>query len=893
MLDLSYTLDVMVLAAAILLQLFPFQVDQDSLAGAPDFSDLNRPLTAADKLFARDGHFYRVGLDLTPNTTDDERVRLFGVNFAFDANFPLAPDAVRVAKRLRKLGINLVRLHHMDSQPDAVAANARSLLTAGPYPTLNPNSLPLLRGFLDALRAEGIYVNLNLHVGYTFRPAVDGVPAIPPGQQFPAQSKPLHIFQPRMVELQTRFTRMVIEALNLRSDPVLGMVEIDNETSLVREWQTTNLEGALHPEYKRELEQQWNTWLRGRYGSTERVAAAWRAEEEEGPELLQNGDFSQGMAPWRMEIQPPSQASLRVVQDAGAPAALVEVTATGNFVFLKQVNFSIVRGAPYEAAFEARAALPDGQTRAVTFDVKEDVSPWRQVTSRTVTLTNRWQRFTVGFEPNLAMDGIGRFALQMNSVTGQVLVRNCSLRQVARRGLAEGESLEQANIALVGEREAASAARTNDYLTFLAEADRRYLLAMRDAVRESIAWPAPIAGTQMGYGGVLNLDSHESLDYQDNHFYVDHYNFPNVQWDGRDWRIRNLSAVGSGLASLQAMAAAREAGRPYTVSEYNQPWPNTQAAEILPVMAAFGAFQDWDGLMYFAYEHGRTWDTNVGHGFNLNGEPHKLAQVGQAAWLFRSGAVRAGRSSVAVPLSREIRLRAGREKRNGAIPAFLQTVFGYDPNTAFVHPVSIYRSEADSPPALVAAKPAPPFVADTGELTYDPVGRIYRIHAEWAAGLIGYLGREHQTAGPLGVQLAASSRGFAAVVVTPLDGQPLARSRKLLLTAPGYTLRSRPNGTEPQLLVNYPNTTDWLTLEPEPGMTRPSGNLNGGASPNWMERLEGEVTLDLPGARIAVFPLDGNGGRREALSAEENRFQLQPSPWYEIVVSPAGPPRRR
>ena len=26
------------------------------------------------------------------------------------------------------------------------------------------------------------------------------------------------------------------------------------------------------------------------------------------------------------------------------------------------------------------------------------------------------------------------------------------------------------------------------------------------------------------------------------------------------------------------MAAAREAGRPYTVSEFNQPWPNTHGA---------------------------------------------------------------------------------------------------------------------------------------------------------------------------------------------------------------------------------------------------------------------------------------------------------------------------
>ena len=165
--------------------------------------------------------------------------------------------------------INLVRLHHMDSQPDSNAANARSLLTTGPYPSLNPNSVALLRGFLDAWRAEGIYVDLNLHVGYTFRPGVDGVPAIPAAQAFPTQSKPLNIFEPRMVELQTRFTSQVLDDLGLRDDPVLGVVEINNESSLVREWQAGNLDANLFPEYRAELQRQWNAWLGKKYSRSE------------------------------------------------------------------------------------------------------------------------------------------------------------------------------------------------------------------------------------------------------------------------------------------------------------------------------------------------------------------------------------------------------------------------------------------------------------------------------------------------------------------------------------------------------------------------------------------------------------------------------------------------
>jgi hypothetical protein len=130
----------------------------------------------------------------------------------------------------------------------------------------------------------------------------------------------------------------------------------------------------------------------------------------------------------------------------------------------------------------------------------------------------------------------------------------------------------------------------DEYIRFLADRDRAYLRRMRDAIRAVTDEQVPIAGTQMGYGGMLNLETHADLDYQDNHFYIDHYNFPHTAWDSSDWRIRDTSAVGTGMSSILNMAASREAGRPYTVSEFNQPYPNRQAAELDPVLAAFGAF---------------------------------------------------------------------------------------------------------------------------------------------------------------------------------------------------------------------------------------------------------------------------------------------------------------
>lgn len=865
---------------------YPFQVDQDVLSGAPDFGSLNHPLGPEDRVFVRDGHFFRVGPDLKPSTGDDERVTFFGVNLAFGANFPEEKDAPRIAKRLRRLGVNLVRLHHMDSQPDSSAANAGSILMAAPYPTLNGVAVQRLRTFLNALAAEGVYCNLNLHVGYTFNPARDGIPALPAAASIPSQSKPLHIFYPRMIELQTDFTRRVIDGLALRNDPALAMVEIDNESSLLQQWQWAQLDQYLAGEYRDVMAAKWNGFLKNKYETTDKLREAWSGGASAGPELLSGN--------WRLEIHSPSQA----VMSQSDGSATVQVTRAGAVVIVKQVGFSVSQNETYLAEVEMRAELPAGQSRNVYWDVKQDVSPWRTETGKNIAVTNQWQRYTMLFKPSFDMDGIGRFGLSVEAVDAPLYIRGATVRIAARRGMLEGESVEEGNVSLVGDNEFAAAARTNDYIAFLTQMDKSYLDTMLAAVRETTDEWTPVAGTQMGYGGLMNLESHASLDYQDNHFYIDHYNFPNVSWDGRDWRFRDSSSLGAGLTTFLNMAAARQGGRPYTVSEYNQPWPNTYAAEIEPTLAVFGAFQDWDSIMHFAYSHGRGWDDGVPNGFNINGDWTKFPNIGQSAWLFRSGAIRPGLEPVDIPVTADMRVRATSEKRNGNIAQFLTAALGFDPAVALVHPVRLAVDAAVELPDAAKSASAP-YRADSDEFSFDKDRKLFLIHADGAAGVCGFLKRDEPVeAGALKVEPGESARGYVAMLLTPLDGRPIRESERLLLSNPGYALRSQPgsNPARPQALIKYPNTTDWWTIEPEPSYpAKPSGNLNGGIRPVWMERVEAFVTIRTSSTSITVYPLDGAGQRLDAL--DENRVQKVEggfrihvqangdnwSPWYEIV----------
>jgi hypothetical protein len=653
---------------------FPFSIDQDGLTGAADFSHLNKPLTPADRISVKNGQFVNAR---------GERVRFWGVNLAFGANFPEQKDAQRIAKRLRRLGVNLVRLHHMDTSPDADPTVCRSILTTGPYPTFNPIAMARLRTFLNALKAEGIYVNLNLHVGYLFRPDVDQVPGPAP---LPTHSKPLHIFYPRMVDLQCVFTKKLIEGLRLKNDPVLAMVEIDNEASLLFSHQAKQLEKSVVGEYKAEFDKQKAEFLKGR---------------------------------------------------------------------------------------------------------------------------------------------------------------------------TETEEL---------------------FLDFLVDRDRAYLNRMRDVVRATASKTVPIAGTQVEFGGPLTFDSHDGLDYHDDHFYIDHYNFPNQRWDGRDWRIRDSSGAASGYLVYLHKAFGRQAGKPYTVSEFNAAFPNRQAAEVDPTFAAFAALQDWDGLMHFAYEHGRDWDRKGPSGFNLNGDVTKLAAFAQTGWMFRTGALEPARHEIKVGMPKQMRVKATVERQQFVLAKFFEDN-GLNPNVAFQHRVSIDTSAQS---ATQAAAPLPPYRADTGEMAYDPKRRLYLISAAKAAGAFGFAGHDEVQAGPFEYRLDEGGRGFIAFLATSLDGKPLASSERMLITNPGATR----GATE---FIHYPGTTDWWTLAPDPGSNKPSGPYSIPQTVPLMESNRAVLTLRSTARNLTVYPLDSRGARLAGTPAEKTPlgFRLRlaaESPWYEVAV---------
>jgi hypothetical protein len=239
------------------------------------------------------------------------------------------------------------------------------------------------------------------------------------------------------------------------------------------------------------------------------------------------------------------------------------------------------------------------------------------------------------------------------------------------------------------------------------------------------------------------------------------------------------------------------------------------------------------------------------------------------------------------------RLEAAAERRNSGVATFLQERHGYQPLVAFEKRVQL-RPDLDGPlPGPAKARPQYPVTSETGQLRFDPERKRFLIEADRAAAVIGFIGTEEVSAGPIARELAASARGFTCTLVTSLDSDPIARSRRLLVSHPGYTLRTQPGSDppRPQQIVTYPGTRDWFTLEAEPGFGKPSGNLNGGSVPIWMERVEATLTIRTQAKSLRVWPLSGKGERLTPIAAAVVdggfRVPLQAegqalSPWFEI-----------
>lgn len=310
---------------------------------------------------------------------------------------------------------------------------------------------------------------------------------------------------------------------------------------------------------------------------------------------------------------------------------------------------------------------------------------------------------------------------------------------------------------------------------FIVDVESKFYLGMASYLRDSLRVRVPITATadhghsSSSYPMLMSL---AKLDVVDGHSYWQHPGSPPPV---------NTPMVNDPLHStVVRLSRTAVAGKPYTVSEFNHPFPNDWAAEGIPIAAAYGAFQDWDAIMVYTFEPKRAadWKSYVGDPFDISLDPVRMTQMATGALAFLRGDVRPARQTVARSYARDQAFESRRLPRTET-PYFTP---GFPLALPLTHGVRIASLEG-APTARYEPLDTTTIVSDTRELVWRRLngtrGMVTQ-ETERTQALIGFVSAHRAAVRNL---VADVRNEFASIVLSSMDGRPIASSSRLLVTA--------------------------------------------------------------------------------------------------------------
>jgi len=189
------------------------------------------------------------------------------------------------------------------------------------------------------------------------------------------------------------------------------------------------------------------------------------------------------------------------------------------------------------------------------------------------------------------------------------------------------------------------AKRTDALMRFFVDVQKGFYAEMSRYLRDEVGVRVPLTGSNWTRNAALLL-ALEDLAYTDSHAYWGH--------PSPEGRFDNRPMLAAGGPIMDGLGFQRLAGKPFFVSEWDEPWPNEWRAELPLWMAAAAAFQDWNGLTVYTYRHSVAVPCEALSGaFETFNDPARFGLFANAALLFRRGDAAAGAGPVAVCISRQ------------------------------------------------------------------------------------------------------------------------------------------------------------------------------------------------------------------------------------------------
>ena len=321
----------------------------------------------------------------------------------------------------------------------------------------------------------------------------------------------------------------------------------------------------------------------------------------------------------------------------------------------------------------------------------------------------------------------------------------------------------------------------------------KYYKEMYDHMR-SIGVKIPITGTNWTQQDGLTK-AHDEMDFTDGHHY-----FYDWKW-GNQERICANRSITSASHVFPKLARPKLPGKPFFVSEWDMPWPNSYRAESPIYYAAVGALQNWSGFTIHTYAYstrlsemkvlGRELSTPVAgvpyrEGiFSTWNDPAKFGLFYHAALITRRCDVTPANKKIAVGSSDLS------SKNSTAFQGILEqhqaaSVFDGKLPEGFDELVPVEKAYPHPTPGKI--------VSDNGQLWRDVSKQIGVVDTDRTKVIYGRLGLAGNSSSikkavAVGIEINGMTvdckTDFAVVALSSLTNDPIERSDNMLLSAIG------------------------------------------------------------------------------------------------------------
>lgn len=729
-----------------------------------------------------DGHFSAHGRPL----------RFWGANLVADAAFPDNYKAWFIAGRLRKMGFNLIRFHHMDNPW------GQSLFAAmSDTRHLNPAVLDKLDYLISELKKNGIYANINLNVSRTFKSS-DGVPDADSLKDY---AKGVTIFDPQLISLQKEFAQQLLTHRNpytqlpLISDPVMALVEITNENSLYKLWRDNKLKhfsdgGNLTYRHNKMLDSLWNKFLIDKYLTTDNLSKNWNLGTATGSfnNLILNPGFE--ILPistyWYLELNDPlAQAQMSIDTNnpyegnASAKINVTSVSGTDWHIQFEQRYFTVKKDSLYTVEFAARSDAD----RTINLTIMRNNSPYTYYAGQDFNITTQWKVFTFTFKAPEDNALQGRLSFNFKNSKGSFWFDNVKLGSASVKGLLAGESLENKTVKRTDYSNAFQFTdlRIKDQSEFYIKLSDDFYREMTNFLKNTLMVKVPIVGNNWNFGPG-DLISQSKFDYLDNHAYWQHPDFPNTPWSSTDWYIPNTPMVkaSDGGTMSNLFAGIAYSGKPYTVSEYNHPFPNRYQTEMMLFSTAYLSFHDADGIEFFEYNGGNDFESDAippsGY-FSINRNAALMSLSPSCAFAFRRGLVSKAEETIKIKYKPETVYMLPKNDRGN------WQGINFIPNgLPFIHSVKneTFTGDLSTDFSALPAVPSGPYRSDTDEITWNYQSGILSVSAPAFCGITGLFNSSIPV--KTSQMEIIQANDFGTLTWVSLKGDSLSKAERSLIT---------------------------------------------------------------------------------------------------------------